>query len=300
MRALAFIAILATSLASVAATYRDSSSAFVFNGTVSAANGNIFQLKPSFSTNFTCATNLNFYLLNGTNQLVTLPAAAACRGIIYRFSMTNGYGSFVITNAADGATIRDGVSLAYTNIGVNEVGFISDGSNWWLSSKGHQVFPSASWSLTNTISPAQDTITNIPFTSLEFNNSQGLALLTKAGYTGATEFHITNAGTYLITFSAVLKGSGGGSVISLWLRKDGADVPRTRTDQGFTGATAQQCMTVNYFVPVTTHSYFELVAASHDATPPTIVSGTPNPTGYTAPAMPGVIVTINRVSDTWP
>lgn len=273
------------------------------NGTLSVTNGIVQQVKDSFSTNYVIGANTNqqFFLLNGTNQLVTLPAASGVKGIIYRFSMTNGLGSFVITNAADGAKIRDGVSMSYTNIGVNEVGFMSDGSNWWLASKGKQIFPSASWSLTNTISPAQDTITNIPFTTLEFNNSQGIALRTKAGFTGATELAITNAGTYLITFSAVLKGAAGGSVISIWLRKDGADLPRTRTDQGFTGTSAQQCMTVNYFVSVgTTPSYFELCAASHDATPPTIVSAGANPTGYTAPAMPGVIVTINRVSDTWP
>lgn len=60
-------------------------------------------------------------------------------------------------------------------------------------------------------------------------------------------------------------------------------------------------MTVNYFQQVgLTPSYFELVAASHDLNPPTIESAAPNPTGFTAPAMPGVIVTINRVSDTWP
>lgn len=259
-----------------------------------------FNIKKSFSTNYTVNPLQTFHMLNGTNQVITLPTAASSSGVIYRFSMTNGYGSFVITNAADSATIRDGTSLSYTNIGVNEVGLISDGSNWWLASKGHQVFPCASWSLANTISPAQDTITNIPFTQLEFNNSQGISLLTKAGYTGATEIHVTNSGTYMITFSAVLKGAAGGSVLSIWLRKDGSDVARTRTDQGFTGATAQQCMTVNYFVQVTAPCYFELVAASHDATPPTIVAAAANPTGYTAPAMPAIIVTINRVSDTWP
>lgn len=259
-----------------------------------------FNIKKSFSTNYTVNPLQTFHMVNGTNQILTLPTAASSTGVIYRFSMTNGYGSFVITNAADGATVRDGKSLSYTNIGINEVGFLSDGSNWWLASKGKTVFPAASWSLTNTLTPTQDVITNIYYTTLNFNNSQGLALRTKAGYTGATELAVTNSGTYMITFSAVLKGSSGGSKISIWLRQDGVDVPWSRTDQAFSGATAQQCMTVNYFVAVGAPTYFELVAASHDATCPSIESAAPNPTGYTAPGMPGIIVTLNRVSDTWP
>lgn len=256
--------------------------------------------KSSFSTNFVCTVANQFYMLNGTNQLITLVPAAPASGVIYRFSMTNAYGSYILTNSGDGAKIRDGVSLSYTNIGVTEVGFISDGVNWWLASKARIILPCASWSLTNTLTPTQDVITNIYFTTLNFNNSQGIALRTKAGYTGATELAVTNSGTYMITFSAVLKGSAGGSKISVWLRQDGVDVPWSRTDQAFSGATAQQCMTVNYFMPVIAPTYFELVAASHDATCPSIESATPNPTGYTAPGMPGVIVTINRISDTWP
>lgn len=257
--------------------------------------------KSSFTTNYTVTTNAQFYMLAGTNQLITLPSAVSASGMLYRFSSTNGRGSFVITNAADGSKIRDGTSLSYTNIGINEVGFVSDGSNWWLASKGKTVFPSASWSLTNSLTPTQDVITNIYYTSLEFNNSQGIALLTKAGYTGATELWVTNAGTYMITFSAVLKGNSPANKISIWLRQNGTDVPRTRTDQIFSANTAQQCMTVNYFVSVgATPSYFELCAASHDAGPPTIISDPVNPTGFTAPAMPGIIVTVNRVSDTWP
>ena len=271
-------------------------------GTVSAGNGYIQQFKTSFYTNYSIgtATNQQLFLLNGTNQLITLPPAAGVAGIPYRFSMTNRYGSFVLTNAADGATVRDGSSLSYTNTGITSVSMISDGANWWLASRGKTILPSASWSLTNTITPLTDVITNIGFSNVEFNNSQGITLRTKAGYATATELAITNSGTYLLTYSAVVKGSGPGSLISIWLRQDGTDVIRTRTDQGFTSNTAQQCITVNYFVNVTTPSYFELVAASHDGICPAIISSAPNPTGYTAPAMPGIIVTVNKVSDLWP
>lgn len=239
-------------------------------------------LKTSFSTNFTCATNVQFYCLHGTNQLVTMPPAAGIRGIPYRFSMDNGYGSFVLTNSGDGAKFRDGVSLSYTNIGINEVGFISDGTNYWLASKGKTIFPSASWSLTNTLTLTQDILTNIPFTNLEFNNSQGIGLLTN-GFGVLSNIAVTNAGTYLVTYSAVVKGSGASSGVSIWLRQGDvgsvlSDVPRSRTDQAFSAASAQQCITVNYFVSVgQTPQAFALCIASHDASPPTVVSAAANP-----------------------
>lgn len=277
------------------------SSANIFSSTISPTNGVIQQ---TYKTNGTliCVTNKQFYLVYGTNQLITLPDASlgTVSNIIYRFSSTNGYGSFIVTNATGTQRIRDGVSLSYTNIGINEVGFISDGANWWLASKGKQIFPSASWSLSSNITLAQDTITNLPFSDLEFNNSQGIALKTNATFSRPTQLWVTNSGTYMITFSAVLRGPAGGGTISLWLRKGGTDVPRTRTDQIFAGTTSQTTMTVNFFQNVGAPDFFELVAASHNATPPTIEASAANPTGYTAPAMPSIIVTINRVSDTWP
>lgn len=269
-------------------------------GTMSPTNGVINQVNRSTSNAVTMVASKSVYLVNGTNQLVTLPSASSTTGVVFRVSSTNGWGSFIITNATGAQSIRDGTSLSYTNIGIGEVGLFSDGAAWWLASKARTILPSASWSSATTITPAQDTITNIPWTDLEYNNSQGITLRTNATFVRPTQLWVTNSGTYMITFSAVLKGSVGGSVLSIWLRRDGSDVVRTRTDQGFTGASAQQCMTVNYFVSVGPPTYFELCAASHDASPPTIVGATANPTGYTAPAMPAIIVTINRVSDPWP
>lgn len=135
----ALFVVLATCIAALGSTFQSSDRLFTFNGQISAQQGSLQNVKTTFSTNFTTTTNFNFYLLNGTNQLITLPSAASSSNTIFRFSMTNGYGSFVITNSGDGAKIRDGKSLSYTNIGINEVGFLSDGSNWWLASKGHTI-----------------------------------------------------------------------------------------------------------------------------------------------------------------
>lgn len=264
------------------------------SGTVSPTNGLVLQMKPSFYTNFTCLTNIQYYCCNGTNQLITLPNAANVPGIVFRFGVTNGYAKVIITNANGAQTIRDGTSLSFTQVGIGNPAFISDGAAWWPAARTKVVFPNACWSLTTNLLLTADVITNVPFNQLEFNNSQGIALVAPG------QFYITNSGQYMLTFSAVINGGGNNTSISLWMRQSGVDVPRSRTRQVFTSATAQQCMTVNYIFNVATNNtYFELYAASHD-TGAGIISEAANPTTYTAPVQPGVIFTINKISETFP
>lgn len=266
----------------------------IVSGTFTATNGVQLMVKPSFTTNFTCTTNLQFYLCNGTNQFVTLPNAAYVPNVIYRFSSTNGNALVVITNATGAQTVRDGTSLAITNIGIGEIGLLSDGAAWWIASKSKVVLPNASWSTSTNIALSADTPKLITYDTSEFNNSQGIRL------SGTGSLYITNSGQYFITYSAVVNGGGNNTALSIWARQSGVDMPRTRTRQVFTSATAQQCLTVNYIFNVATNNtYFELWAASHDASA-SLVAEAANPTGYTAPAAPSIIVTINRISDTYP
>lgn len=264
-------------------------------GSITPRGGVVYQGKQSFYTNYTITTNdLQIFNCNGTGQVVTLPNAGSYPWNIFRFSSTNGYGNFTLTNATGAQTIRDGTNLFLKNIGVGEISLYSDGAAWWLASKAKTIFPNASWSCSTNIICTADIITNIGYNTLEYNNSQGIALV------DPSKIYITNFGQYLFTYSAVVNGGGNNTSISIWLRQSGVDVVRTRTRQVFTSATAQQCMTVNYIVDVrTNNTYYELVAASHD-TGAGIISEAANPTGYTAPAMPGIIVTVNRISDSYP
>lgn len=267
----------------------------VISDSISPIGGVVYQGKQSFYTNYTIATNdLQIFNCNGTGQVVTLPNAGSYPWNIFRFSSTNGYGNFTLTNATGAQTIRDGTNLFLKQIGVGEISLYSDGAAWWLASKAKTIFPNASWSTSTNIICTADIITNIGYNTLEYNNSQGIALI------DPSKIYITNFGQYLFTYSAVVNGGGNNTSISIWLRQSGVDVPRSRTRQVFTSATAQQCMTVNYIVDVrTNNTYFELVAASHD-TGAGIVNEGVNPTGYTAPAMPSIIITVNRVSDSYP
>lgn len=262
---------------------------------VSATNGFILQGKMSFTTNFAAVTNIQMYNISGTNQLIWLPdITKTIPFVIYRFTSTNGFGSYTLATTNAAVRIRDGISTNLTAIGIQPTDIYSDGANWWLSSKSKVVMPTASWSLTTNYLIVQNVITNIAFNQLEFNNSQGIALVN--GY----RFYITNFGQYMFTYSAQTDGGGGGGEISIWMRQGDVDLPRTRTRQ-INGNNQRTCVTVNYIVNVTTNNTFFSLAASSDEAGVSIPTDAANiPVGFASPVAPGVIVTINKVSDTFP
>lgn len=264
---------------------------------VIATNGIIEQV---ISTNgvIVCTTNRQTYLLSGTNELVTLVNAANVPSVIYRFSSTNQNGSFIITNATGAQTIRDGAALSYTNSGVGEVGFISDGAHWWLASKGKTELPNASYSTsTNTTFPL---ITNtITLQNIDHSGTtQGIGLDNSAWWTFGvgSRIWITNSGDYMLTFSAVwAKGAGSPSNGDIWLRKNGTDVANTATIMTIQ-QNATNVMTVNLFLTVTSPSYFDLQGASTDGNG--LLQALPAITSpFKRPAMPSIIVTVNKISD---
>jgi len=99
-------------------------------------------------------------------------------------------------------------------------------------------------------------------------------------------------GTYLITFSASL--AGGVADSDIWLRQNGVDVARSNTRLHYL-STDTKVMTVTFLVTATTSDYFELVHSSTNLSggPTAFPAGT-NPT---RPAIPSIILTINKISD---
>lgn len=266
-------------------------------GNLTATNGII---QTTYSTNgvTVCTTNRQFYLLSGTNELVTLVNAANVPRVIYRFSSTNQNGSFIVTNATGTQTIRDGSALSYTNFGVGEIGFISDGAHWWLASKGKTIFPNASWSTsTNTTFPNITNTITLQTTD-HGGSSQGIGLDNSAWWTAGvgSRIWITNSGDYMLSFSAVwAKGAGSPSNGDIWLRKNGTDVPNTATIMTIQ-QNATNVMTVNLFLTITAPAYFDLQGASTDGNG--LLQALPAITSpFNRPAMPSIIVTVNKISD---
>lgn len=263
-------------------------------GTFTPTNGIINLVSNSFIANLVIVTNNpQIYCLNGTNQLITLPDCTKIPvGQIMRFSSTNGYGSFTLTNATGSQTIRDGTSLSLAFVGVGEISVFNDGAAWWLGNKTKTIWPNASWSTTTNVPMAVTGSNYISFDQLETSNSQGITL------SNAHQIYVRDAGQYLLTISVVTQVGHNNDTNRLWLQQSGQNLPRTRTDVKLPTTTAQTVMTVNFVVPVVTNlTWFGLCVRSTD-TGSQLVTGAAG--DATMPAMPSAIVTVNKISDTFP
>lgn len=269
------------------------------SGIITATNGAVQMVKGSFSTNFTCTTNLQFYLCNGTNQIVTLPNAANVPNVIYRFSATNGYSKLIITNATGAQTVRDGISLSYTNIGVAEVGFVSDGANWWLASRGKLVQPVAQFSCTTNIPmTSANTAYPVTFNSVDFDFSQGIVLAN--GTNGsASKMWITNSGIYEFDPSIVVN-FGGNNTVTIWFRKDGANVANSATAIKGAAGGSIRCVTIPFVVTVTAPTAYEIWTLSTSTGDSLSFQAAGGVAPDDFPLSPSVICPVKRISDTWP
>lgn len=243
-------------------------------------------------------TNLHFYCLNGTNQVVTLPNAANVPQRLFRFSSTNAYGSFIINSAGAGQTIRNGIGLAYTNVGVGEVGLVSDGGNWWLASKGKTIFPAAQFSCSTNIALTSAGVAYpVTFNSVDFNFSQGISL--QLGTNGLhSKMRITNPGIYEFGPSIVEKFTGN-HTIRYWFRSNGVNVANSSTSIKAQNNDVH-VVTVPFVISVAQQSDFEIWAMSSVGNDELVfeAAGGVAPDNY--PLSPSVICPVKRISDPWP
>lgn len=137
---------------------------------------------------------------------------------------------------------------------------------------------------------------NTPY-AMRLNNSD---LLNNQGISVVDDSRIsfTNPGVYNIAFSAQVYRSQGGSSsnMSIWLRKNGANVPDSTTDFILQGSSARYVAAWNFFVPVactTQCDYYELVWSAENAT--TSLLYVPPQLLPDRPAIPSLIVTVNQV-----
>jgi hypothetical protein len=282
-----------------ALTVNSTNGAIIGGGTATFTNGVITQYKPYFFTNYTCTTNAQIYFASGTNQIITLPNAAHVPGVVYRISSTNRWGNFIITNATGAQTIRDGSSFSFTQVGIGSPSFISDGANWWPAARTKVIMPNAQFSTTNTIAlTSEDVAYPVSFGSIDFNNSQGIALGLGTNGVALSKMWITNSGQYEFTPS-VISTYDGNNTVRFWFRQDNTNVTASSTPQkGQNGSV--RVSTVAFSVNVTGPTAFEIWASSnhtgetlaHEA-----AGGTP-PNDY--PAAPAVICPVKRISDSFP
>lgn len=137
---------------------------------------------------------------------------------------------------------------------------------------------------------------NIP-TPIKFNTtdiSYGVSIQSD-GFSNPTIIKIANSGVYNIQFSAQLEkqqgGGGTAKVISIWLKKNGTDVPWTTTFIGFVSNGVEAVAAWNFFVDALSGDEYQLMWLQDDDIHMIAIPANAHP------ATPSVILTVNKVSN---
>ncbi|QGH72910.1 MAG: hypothetical protein [Podoviridae sp. ctrTa16] len=114
------------------------------------------------------------------------------------------------------------------------------------------------------------------------------------GNSDPTQFTFLNAGVYNIQFSAQLHRASGGSdaITDIWLRVDGVDVPDSATRITMKSGTSYVVASWNWFVDVAAGSNAQIMWYHNDAIQLLYEA---EDVVIPRPAIPSVIVTVNRV-----
>jgi hypothetical protein len=106
---------------------------------------------------------------------------------------------------------------------------------------------------------------------------------------------VAKAGYYNIQFSAQLYRTAGGTSahVDIWLRIDGADVPASTTKVNVNANSVYQVAAWNWLVYMNADQYAEIIWSPTDSR--IQLQAEPEDFGLPCPAIPSVIITINRV-----
>ena len=137
-----------------------------------------------------------------------------------------------------------------------------------------------------------DTAYPMLFGQADTGNNQGVSI------TSGSRISFSNNGVYNIAFSAQVTRSQGGSAsnISIWLRRNGVDVPDSSTDVTLQANSQRYVAAWNFFVPVTcttTCDYYEIMWSAESEY--TALVYLPAQTAPVRPAIPSIIMTVNQV-----
>ena len=128
-------------------------------------------------------------------------------------------------------------------------------------------------------------------TSDSFNNG---VLVGLDGFSNPTLFSVTETGVYNVQFSAQLSRVTGGSAqtISIWLRKNGTDVPNTATHVSLQANAGKLVAAWNFFVDIADTDKIQIMWSQNGAI--NLLADSPD-LALPHPAIPSVIITINQL-----
>jgi hypothetical protein len=114
---------------------------------------------------------------------------------------------------------------------------------------------------------------------------------------GGTKFMIDNPGVYDIQFSSQMVKSQGNNQthVHVWLSQNGNNIPNSATQVGFPSNSVYQVLGWNWFFETTTPNEFVEIKWQIDSNQNNAVSIISQPITGNIPAIPGNIITINKV-----
>jgi len=130
--------------------------------------------------------------------------------------------------------------------------------------------------------------------AMKFNSTDTAATL-GVSIENNSQITVNKSGIYNITFSAQLERTTGGQPkqVSIWLRKNGIDVPNTNTHVSVQGAAKFLVAAWNFFIQLNAFEHCEIMWTQDDAID--IVHNNANTT-IPHPATPSIILTVNKIN----
>lgn len=124
--------------------------------------------------------------------------------------------------------------------------------------------------------------------------SYNTSVVNSGCYIDTNKLFLTQAGWWNIQFSIqYYKSDGGDDVVDIWLRKNNQDLDWSNTSINLHSNNAFGLAAWNFFVESDGTDYFELCWASKDGF--MMIQSNPIGVNPTRPAVPGVILTCNRI-----
>lgn len=142
---------------------------------------------------------------------------------------------------------------------------------------------------TSTVTLTQSQAIAVPLNTTDF--ASGVSIV------DGTKITFSVSGKFNIAFSSQIeKGDSGTDYISVWLRKDGQNVPWSNTDVVITssGANSRHLVAWNFFVSAVPGTFFQLMMTTTTSGQMVIRSEAAQ-TNPDRPEIPGTILTVNQV-----
>jgi len=142
---------------------------------------------------------------------------------------------------------------------------------------------------TSTVTLTQSQAIAVPLNTTDF--ASGVSIV------DGTKITFSVSGKFNIAFSSQIeKGDSGTDYISVWLRKDGQNVPWSNTDVVITssGANSRHLVAWNFFVSAVPGSFFQLMMTT-TTSGQMVIRSVAAQTNPDRPEIPGTILTVNQV-----